>query len=39
MDTDIQHTKTTEGEEIFCINVYPPIEQHSNKDLNTPIKK
>ena len=36
-----QHTKTTEDEEclyeecLFCINVYPPIEKYSNKDVNT----
>ena len=29
-----QHTKTTEDEEVFSINAYPPIEKH-NKDLNT----
>ena len=32
-----QHTKATEDEELFCINAYPPIEKHSNKDLNTTI--
>ena len=32
-----QHTKTTEDEEVFWINAYPPIEKHSNKDLNTTI--
>ena len=32
-----QHTKTTEDEEVFWINVYAPIEKHYNKDLNTTI--
>ena len=35
MDTRNGHGKTTEDEEIFCINAYCPIENHTNKDLNT----
>ena len=26
-----QHTKTTEDEEVFCINAYPPIENTLTK--------
>ena len=31
------HIKTTEDEEIFWINAYPPIEKHYNKNLDTTI--
>ena len=32
-----QHTKTTEDEDVFWINARPPIEKHSNKDLDITI--
>ena len=32
-----QHTRTAEDEKVLWINVCPPIEKHSNKDLKTTI--
>ena len=32
-----KHTNAAEGEEVFWINAYAPIEKQSNKDWNIPI--